>query len=267
MDPSMTAEEKRAYAQDGYVLRPRAFGPEEIAELRAAAEDVAARVRAHATRPGAGPERRLPDGHRIQFSSRSAIQWEWREGSSEIRLVEPVAHLHPRIEALFGDPRLAAPMRDALGCAELAPFTSKLNLKRGREGSEFPFHQDYPYWFVRIEERAAEVATAMLLLDDARESNGALRVLPGSQRGGPAPRDPQDPSRFLADPRRLDARAERVIEAPAGSLLFFGSLLVHRSSANTSGADRRALLLSFQPAGRAPMQDTPHRPDWVERLP
>lgn len=109
-------------------------------------------------------------------------------------------------------------MRDALGCEEVDLFTTKLKLKRPREGSEFPYHQDHPYWYARIEEQAREVAPAILFLDDADATNGGLRVLPGSHRHGPAPRDPQDPTRFPADPAKLDRSTEIVVETPAGSV-------------------------------------------------
>ena len=39
------------------------------------------------------------------------------------------------------------------------------------------------------------------------------------------------------------------VEAPAGSIVFFGAFLVHRSRINRSDKDRRALLYSYQPAG------------------
>ena len=77
-----------------------------------------------------------------------------------------------------------------------------------------------------------------------------MRVIPGSHRNGSAPRNPHDPTRFLADPSRLDVASEVVVEVPAGSVLWFGAFLVHRSSPNTSGQHRRALLPSWQPAGR-----------------
>ena len=67
-------------------------------------EDVATSVKARALRDGAGPEARMEDGHRIQFSSRAAVQWEWREGSQEIRIIEPVSHLDDRLAALFARP-------------------------------------------------------------------------------------------------------------------------------------------------------------------
>jgi hypothetical protein len=46
----------------------------------------------------------------LQFSSRTVIQWEWREGSRQIRLLEPFTHLHPHFQALWGDPRFIEPI-------------------------------------------------------------------------------------------------------------------------------------------------------------
>lgn len=188
-------------------------------------------------------------------------------GLGEIRLLEPFTHLHPRFAALWSDPRFTEPMKDALGAPEVAPYTCKLNLKRPREGSEFPWHQDYTYWYAFTPQTAHEIATAILFLDDASPTNGAIRVLPGSHRRGPAPRDRNDPTAFLADPVRIDAAAERVVEAAAGSLLLFPSLLLHRSSPNTSACQRRAMLLSFQPAGRPRQQDLEWHPERVQELP
>lgn len=262
-----TPAEAEQYTRDGYVLRRGAYAPAELAELRDAVESLIARVIEHARRPGAGPEFRLAGGHRLQFSSRTLIQWEWREGSPEVRLIEPFTHLDPRFAGFWEDRRLVGPAQDALGLGEVCPFTCKLNLKRPRDGSEFPWHQDYPYWYVRTPEHAHEIVTAMLFLDDAAASNGALRVLSGSHRAGPAPRDRKEPSGFLADPARIDASAEVLVEAEAGSVLFFPALLLHRSTPNGSNRQRRALLLSFQPAGRPRHETLEWRPQLVNELP
>ncbi len=163
--------------------------------------------------------------------------------------------------------RVYEPMRDAVGCELLTPFTSKLNMKRAVEGSEFPYHQDYPYWYVAVGADAADISTAVVFLDDATADNGALRVLPGSHRHGPARRNPNDPTGFLADPASLDLDREITLELPAGSVVFFGAFLVHRSSPNRSSSHRRALLPSFQPAGRPRLQDVPYRPERVADLP
>ncbi|MGH7949884.1 MAG: phytanoyl-CoA dioxygenase family protein, partial [Candidatus Binataceae bacterium] len=39
------------------------------------------------------------------------------------------------------------------------------------------------------------------------------------------------------------------LEVHAGAVVFFGPFLVHRSLPNRTGADRRALLYSYQPTG------------------
>jgi len=263
----LSEAERRAYRSDGFVLRHAVFSSEELVELRAVVEEVIARVVERARRPGAGPEFNFADGHRAQYSSNTVIQWEWNEGSREVRLIEPFTHLHSRFDRLWTDARLTEPMRDALAVDAVGPYTCKLNLKRPREGSPFPWHQDYTYWYAFTPAYAGEIATAVLFLDDSTRENGALRLLAGSHLHGPAPRDPGDPMGFLADPQRVDASAERLIEAPAGSLLFFPSLLVHRSSPNLSASQRRAILLSFQPAGRPRQKDLEWHPERVTDLP
>ena len=197
------------------------------------------------------------------------IQWEWAEGSRAIRLCEPCDHLHPAFASLFADPRLVSLAAAGLGLPpdETALFTTKLNLKRASEGSEFPWHQDFPYWYAAVGWDAADIVTAVVFLDDAHAGNGALRVLPGSHLHGSVPRDPEDPTRFLADPHRLDASREVVVEVPAGSMVLFGAFLAHRSSPNTSGSHRRALLPSYQRAGRPRLQEVDYVPKRVEELP
>jgi ectoine hydroxylase len=257
---------RAAFGRGGYLAREAVLAPAEIEELRAVVEEVSSRVTTRATRDGAGPEAALGDGHRIQFSSRTAIRWEWADGSDQIRLLEPADHLHPRLDALFADERLLGPVRAELG-ETLSPFTSKANFKRAREGSEFPWHQDFPYWYVAVGDDAQDVVTAIVFLDDATADNGALRVIPGSHVQGPVRRDPDDPTRYLADPSALDCESAVLLELPAGSVLWFGAFLVHCSAPNRTATHRRALLPSWQPGGRGPLRDFPFRHDRVEALP
>jgi ectoine hydroxylase-related dioxygenase (phytanoyl-CoA dioxygenase family) len=263
----MNVRVRPTFGQAGFLVQEAALDRDEVGRLRAVVEDVAARVATRARREGAGPEARMANGARIQFSSHTNIQWEWAHGSEQIRLLEPCDHLDPAIAELFDDERLVGPARTALGLDAVAPFTSKLNLKRAREGSEFPWHQDYPYWYAACREDAADMVTAIVFLDDADAGNGALRVLPGSHLGGPARRDRAEPTQFLADAATLDTAHEVVVEVPAGSVIWFGSFLVHRSSPNTSGRDRRALLPTWQPTGRPRLFEREYRRELVEELP
>ena len=228
-DASVTAY-RAAFGPDGYLVREAVLDRAECARLHEAVESVSETVTAHAERPGAGPSAHLADGHRIQLSARTAIQWEWRDGSRAIRLLEPCDHLHPVLDALFADPRLTAPVAAELGAAP-APFTSKLNFKRAVEGSEFPWHQDFPYWYTAIGDAAQDVVTAIVFLDDATAANGALPRDPGlppRRSGAPRPGRPdavpdrcrRDRHRRRGDPRgpgrerRLVRRVPRALLGP-----------------------------------------------------
>jgi ectoine hydroxylase-related dioxygenase (phytanoyl-CoA dioxygenase family) len=258
---------RTVFGDAGYLLREGVLQAAEIEELRAVVEEVSTRVVGRAERDGAGPTYLMPDGHRVQMSSRTSIQWEWADGSRQIRLLEPCDHLHPRIAELFADERLVEPVRRELGVEQVGLFTSKLNFKRAREGSQFPWHQDYPYWYMAVREDAQDVVTAIVFLDDATADNGAIRAIPGSHRRGPLRRDTSEPTRSLLDAAAIDACHEVLLEAPAGSVLWFGAFLAHRSSPNRSGGHRRALLPSWQPAGRGRVGDFPLDPTRLDELP
>ncbi len=57
------------------------------------------------------------------------------------------------------------------------------------------------------------------------------------------------------DPAAFDISRLIPLEIPAGSAVFFGAFLVHRSLPNRSGEERRALLYSYQPAGHPHLRD------------
>jgi ectoine hydroxylase-related dioxygenase (phytanoyl-CoA dioxygenase family) len=100
-------------------------------------------------------------------------------------------------------------------------------------------------------EDPGQIATAIVFLDDAHEGNGGLEVVPGSHLGGVRPGGSKRGFGSLEMPPDAVPDGElRMVEVEAGSVVFFGSLLVHRSLPNRSGGDRRTLLYSYQPAGR-----------------
>ena len=141
-------------------------------------------------------------------------------------------------------------MKDVVGAESIELFTEKLNVKRGKTGGPIVLHQDYPYW-TENSDGAGEIATAIIFMDDANRANGCLEVLPGSHARGEWPRKQVDGFGSMEmDLEGFDESRLVAVEVPAGSLVLFGSLLVHRSLPNLSAHDRRALLYSYQPAGR-----------------
>jgi hypothetical protein len=243
----LTARERRAWSEDGFFVRPRVFGGPDLDELRAGAERAARRAAREAE---ASPRRYRIDGNEYVEIASSTVQYEHREGSRTLRVIEPFHPLDARLDALLDDPRLVEPMQDLVGCERVAVFTDKLNLKRPGEGSRFRWHQDSPYWVFDCA-HVDRLPNAMLALDDADETNGCLRVVRGSHRRGllPGLRGQGVLGPLFTDPASFDAAAQVPAVMPAGSLLFFSPHTVHGSEPNVSDQERRAVVLTYQPAG------------------
>jgi hypothetical protein len=231
-----------------YVLLPELFTATEVDRLRDVVEAVHADVVA-AAEAGETDVTVWPDGHRLEKVRGTTIHWEPDAVGKAVRSLSPVSQWHPALDALWDEPRLIEPMSSLIG-ARAGRFVAKLNFKRAGVGSEFAWHQDFPYWYCCAGDAAYDIATAIIMLDDNTAANGALTLVPESPAGGPAPRDPLDPTGLLVDPRTVDEDAAVTIEAPAGSVLMFPGLMVHRSAPNRTATDRRSLLYCFQPAGR-----------------
>lgn len=242
----LSDEEKAAYAADGFLVRRAVFSPAEVDELRDAVERAAARafeLCAHGTTYHL-------DGKRFVDAGHVTVQFEHQPGSDTIRVIEPVHELDERLDRLLDDARIVEPMRDLVGAAELAVWTDKLNLKRAREGSGFGWHQDSPYW-IHDCGHVDQLPNVMVTLDDADEQNGCFRVVRGSHRRGclAGTADGTQLGGFFTDPTSFDERDQVAMVAPAGSLVFFSPHSVHGSLANPSDRPRRALVLTYQPAG------------------
>ncbi len=247
MEP-ITAAELEEYRKSGFVVRERVFDEAELAPLREAVDAVHSAVVRAAAAADAAPAERIDD-RRYQELLGSTIKWEWREGAAEIRSMEPFAHLDPRLDELIDDPRLWGPAGGLIGEARPWLFTDKLNFKRPG-GAPFPWHQDTPYWAFGCA-HVDRLASLQIYLDDATVENGCLWMIPGSHLHGHLPTyaDRGVLGRLYTDVARLSGDEPLPIAAPAGSVIFFDGNVVHGSRSNRSDAARRALVLTYQPAG------------------
>jgi hypothetical protein len=243
--------ERAAWQERGFFFRAAVFGRRELDALRDAAEGVVSA--AEAALPESTTRYEI-DGNgygEIEVASVPAtVQLEHSPGSRTVRVVEPFHTLDPRFERLVDDERLVAPVRGVIGSERVALFTDKLNLKRPREGSRFDWHQDSPYW-AHFCGHLDQLPNVMLTLDDADRGNGCFRLIDGSHRRGMLPgREGEGvlgPLFTRAD--QFDEQDAVLAELPAGSLVFFSPHSVHGSPPNRSPRLRRALILTYQPAG------------------
>ncbi len=231
--------------REGFVLRRAVFNTQECAAIAQAVEALVADLLTRQRRT------KHPFGSylfEVQRAASAVLKWE--PGAPDVvQGVEPFAHLSEALAQVSEDPRLRDPSRDVVGQDDIALFTEKLTLKRARTGGPIVLHQDFPYW-APLTNIAHRIMTALIYLDDARRGNGALEVVPGSHTCGlHAGKAVEGFAMNEIDETQFAVEKLRVVEAPAGSVVFFGPFLVHRSLPNRSSQDRRALLYSYQPAG------------------
>jgi phytanoyl-CoA dioxygenase PhyH len=251
------AQERRDLDEIGFVLRGNVFDAGEVAAIRADCEALVTRLEAEQrhTKMTAGSY-----AFELQKKLGTIVKWE-PDALELVQGVEPFAHLSEPLRNWALDARLVEPAKDVVGENEVALFTEKLNLKRAHKGGPIVLHQDFPYW-CDVAEVAPRVATAMIFLDDANRENGCLEAVPGSHREGLQKRRAVEGfGSFELDSEAYDTSRLVALEVPAGSVVFFGPFLVHRSAPNRTDKDRRALLFSYQPVGH------PHLGELIRLLP
>jgi hypothetical protein len=241
----LTADELERLERDGFVVREGVYAADEIAAIVRECEDLAREVVAvsHGTKHVVG-------SYMFERSEELEMYVKWEPGAPDVlQALEPFAHLSPKLRERGLDARLVDPMKTFVGQDDIELFTEKLNLKRARHGGKYILHQDFPYW-TQQNPAAARVGTAMIMLDDANRENGCLEVAPGTHKEGVQRLRVTDGfGNREMDTDCFDHDRLRAVEVKAGSVIYFGSMLVHRSLPNNSDADRRALLYSYQPAG------------------
>lgn len=250
-DFRLTETERAQMDRDGFVVRESTFSAAECDEIAGAVEQLVADLTA--TKRG---KKQAVGSYMFEWQNdlASFVKWE-PEHPDVVQGVEPFAHISRPLAAWASDPRFVEPSRDFVGQDDISLFTEKLTMKRAHTGGLIVLHQDYPYW-KDVTPVADRTMTAMLYLDAATVENGCLEVAPGSHRDGEGARRADDGfGRNEMDPERFDLASLVPVEAPAGSVVFFGSFLVHRSLLNRSPKDRRALLYSYQPSGHPSLSD------------
>lgn len=220
----LTPDKLEAFAREGYVVLERALSAEWLAALRAEAD--------HAL--------------------------TWHEG--EIAAQKTVDRLNYVGEHYFipgrsrERPALADYLRSELmvECAraligpEAYLFIELFVLKLAQNRVPFGWHQDHGYVDAYGYGHYPANLSLWTALDDVTAENGALEVLPFTERRFDTvpPHSQDDHGNFVAD---FGVTSGTMLPVPAGSVVVMSGLLPHRSGLNTSDTVRRAYLCQFSP--------------------
>ena len=240
----LSEAERRDLNTNGYVLREAVFSEDECRRMADAVEALENDLLA------AKRSKKLVVGSymfELQRELGSVVKWE-PDFPDVVQGIEPFAHISKPLNDWACDSRLLEPSKDVVGEEDISLFTEKITMKRARTGGSIVLHQDYPYW-KDMTPCADRIMTALIYLDDATVANGCLEVAAGSHKAGMhRTKEVEGFGSNEIDEREFDVKRLAPVEAKAGSVVYFGAFLVHRSLPNRSNTQRRALLYSYQPA-------------------
>jgi ectoine hydroxylase-related dioxygenase (phytanoyl-CoA dioxygenase family) len=178
------------------------------------------------------------------------------DGNRSIRKVQPVNDLSLPFADLARDERIVDPIETILDDSARL-MEEKLNYKQplpdpvpelgtSRPSGSFPIHSDWAYY--KEQDYPQATTSAAIALDDLTTANGTMRFWPGTNDDF-IEHVPADAGGLEVPPERVDEDDAEVLEAPAGSLLLFDSVVWHDSSPNETDRPRRLMIYSYYPAG------------------
>ncbi|MEL7538271.1 MAG: phytanoyl-CoA dioxygenase family protein [Pseudomonadota bacterium] len=251
------------FERDGFVVVKGLFTPDELAPLRAAADDIVAGFDADAHRSvfrtddrDAGRDDYFLDSAEAVhcFLEADAVAADGGLNRDKTLAINKIGHaLHDHVPA-FGafcrDPRVGALLRE-LGQVDPEVRQTMYIFKQPGIGGEVRWHQDASY----LNSDPGGVIGLWVALEDADRDNGCLWMQPGRHRDGLREIFELDwPSRRgelrTLDPRPwTDDENAVAIEVSAGSLVAFHDHMPHYSSPNRSPRSRHAFAVHTSSAG------------------
>ncbi|MFW6600417.1 phytanoyl-CoA dioxygenase family protein [Propionibacteriaceae bacterium Y2011] len=219
----LTNEQIAAYRTKGYLVIRSALTEHEVAVLQQ--ECVRLRETPHLVDPN-----NIRSGHRVI------------DGEQRIEKIDPCHDASPVLADLVADERILSPLRD-IYLDEPKLFKDKLIFKLpGQPG--YGMHQDAGWWQGFPYEQLTSV---MVAIDGANAANGGLELFPGCHhelRSTPGVLQNMGPDAIA----EIDESTGELVETRAGDLIFFNSLVPHRSGTNAADVSRTQLYLTYSPA-------------------
>jgi len=233
----LTPDQLRAYAQDGFLILPALFSPDEVSAMK---DDL----------------RRIQDidtDHLVREKTGGIAKTIYRVHEADGPTASAVFHAASRA------PRLLEPAQQLLDDSQLYVYHTKCNLKTAIDGSVWQWHQDYGTWR-RDGVPAPGRTTALIMLDEPTEMGGCLYFIPGSHREGNLEPifDESSAYKFWVVPKTqlleiMERSSEPVpIVGPPGTVVFFDANILHASGHNLSRHDRWQIYVVYNPVTNRP---------------
>lgn len=238
-------EQTARFWRDGYLVVADAVTADQLDRIRRRLDAWVDASRAH-DGPFGAPT--------LDGKPRFDVGAEHRSDRPALRRVNNPSEIDADYHAVMADSRMTDAVADLIG-PNVKHHHCKINLKLPGSRTEVAWHQDFAY----TPHTNDDVVTALLMLDDMTESNGCLKVAPGSHRGPvyslfDGPRF----TGFIAPEvtRELVAREIPVLGA-AGSVCLMHTRLAHGSDPNRSDRPRGLYICVYSAADALPIARNP----------
>ena len=230
------------YLNEGYVLIPGALSADDVSELQATTDRIAAQAR------GQSEEGALFDFEAANTPETPMVQ----------RIKKP-HRIDPLYFALARHPGIFALVQRI--CGEHVRLShSKINMKAARAGSPLEWHQDWAF----APHTNMSTCVASVMIDEVSLENGAMQVLPGSHKGPLF--EHHDPQLGFVGAvnvaqQGVDLSGAASLVGAAGTVSIHHPMTMHGSGANRSGRQRRILFLEYAASDAYPLF---YDVDWEE---
>lgn len=229
------------FYNDGWIILPDLFGPNDIEVMRRCFDDLVVRARKLRT---------------TQTSDGSHFVLAQDNDDVIIKRVVWAGGCQPELLRIGEDPRLLGPVLQLLGSDSAEHLLSQAHFKRPGDGVRFDWHQDIchrdrgPGTWEDVNGRGSYVQTA-LCVDDMTTDNGPLLLVKGSAKWGRIDLGEHDYDKDCEShlPDRFDEKNVVTVTAQAGTVLLFGPYTVHASFENTSKTLRRLFINGYANPG------------------
>ena len=223
MNTVLTDAEVQAFHREGYVIRKKFFGKEEIDKLYSlAVGDTVVKENALDLNDQTGRKTKLTLWFTPGNDTYSLMLRSERMVNSIAKLLDsdsPVCHFH-----------------------------TKLMQKEPRVGGAWEWHQDYGYWYKNQFLFPDQLVSVMIALTEATKENGCLQVIKGSHKLGRVNHGfagEQVGADMVMVDHCLKTMEHVYVEIEPGDALFFHSNILHRSEGNLSDRPRWSIISCY----------------------
>jgi phytanoyl-CoA hydroxylase len=233
MNYQLSPDQIAGFRQDGYLIVPRFFSPEESSLLlHVATQDQTLRSHAYDVKDEKGKNSKL-------------TLW-FTPGEDIYGLVSRSERMVHGADALLD------------GDAPVCHYHSKLMQKEPLVGGAWEWHQDYGYWYKNEFLHPDQMVSVMVAITQANKENGCLQVIKGSHKMGRVEHG-KTGEQVGAAARYVELALKTMelvfVELQEGDALFFHSNLMHRSDANLSDHSRWSLISVYNRQSNMPYHE------------